>query len=152
MNTSIAPVRIYTIDISLPMEKFELYQQHYLLSGIPEQLIQAYVASLIEQIIAHFEVQSTAVQSFTAHYTRLITERLSPTYQFHPLKYLREMDIDGYQGYVFCLAGLAEEIFGLFVQHGMFDANGKLRASYQRLIHGSLDLIVRPEVPDVFLY
>ena len=147
-----APVPIYTIDIGEEAREFEAFHMQYANPLRDPEATQEYVASLVEQMVAHFEYQNTAVQSFIAHYTTLITEGVSPHYIYHPLRFLRVMSNDEYQRYVYCLYGFAETMYRLFVQHGLFNEHGRLIASYQGFQYGVLYLIVRPEVPNVFAY
>lgn len=143
--------RIYTVEILDEVLRFVQHHKQVAMPGVSEELEQEYVASLVEQMIAHFEYQETAVQSFVGHYTAMITANISPGYQYHPLRYIRQMEIEGYQQYVYWLYGFAEDIYKLFVAHNLFTPEGKLMASYQGFQLGTLYLIIRPEVPDVFM-
>lgn len=143
---------IYTVDISGQVERFAAYHALYAMDGIPQALVDEYIGSLVENMVAHFENQHVAVMSFVSHYLTLITQGVSPQYKYHPLRFIKQMDVDGYQHYSYCLYGFAEDLYNLFVAHGMFSADGRLLASYEGFNLGTLYLIVRPEVPDVFSY
>ncbi len=138
---------IYTIQLEEEVEKFMYYHRQYSHPGLDEA---AYVNSVIENMVAHFEYQTSAVQSFVGHYATLITEGVSPQYMYHPLRFLKPMDTEQFERYVYCLYGFAEAVFRLLETHGMYDQRGILRASYEGYQMGVLYLIVRPEVPDVF--
>jgi hypothetical protein len=141
---------IYTIDIADQIQRFVSHHARYARTDIPEIQVQEYVASLVEQMIAHFEYQDVAVQAFVHHYTQLIAQGVSPEYMYHPLRFLRDVEKNQYHHYAYYLYGFAEDIYNLLVANGMFSYNGRLLASYQGLQLGTLYLIVRPEVPDVF--
>jgi hypothetical protein len=142
---------IYTIDISEEMNLFRHYHKHYEMPGIPQQDMTMYIASLIEQMLAHFDIQNTAVQSFIGHYVVLITEAVSIRYRYHPLHFIRLMENEEYQLYAQCLVGFAESIYRKLVEHGMFTYHGQLKAAFELINeYDVLHLIIRPEVPDVF--
>lgn len=140
--------KIYIVNISEELERFHHYHRQYALPGISDALVEAYVNNTIEQMLAHFDIQSVAVQSFIAHYTELITENLSPQYKYHPLKFLKPMALEDYQNYVYCLYGFAEGVYRALVQHGLFTHQGRLLAAYEHIQGGTLHLVIRPEVPD----
>jgi hypothetical protein len=143
---------IYVIDIHREIERFRTYHAGYANPQVPVSLQTEYIHMVVEQMIAHFEVEAVAVESFINHYTLLITDStVSPLFKYHPLKFLRQMDNAGYQHYLYCLYGFAEEIFRLLQSHGMFNERGIIRASYQHVTQDSLYLIIRPEVSHVFL-
>lgn len=141
---------VYVIDIKDQLDKFRSYHEGYAHTEVQGYLHESYIAMLVEQMIAHFDVERTAVQMFVGHYTQLITENISPNFKYHPLKFLRQMSTQEYQYYIYCLYGFAEEMFKLFQAHGLFGMNGKLLASYEKLDAGNLYLMVRPEAPNVF--
>jgi hypothetical protein len=141
----------YTIDIYEAVERFNGYHQAYANLAVPAALHREYIDMLIEQMIAHFEVERTAVQMFVGHYTQLITDHsISPRFKYHPLNFLRQMDNEGYRNYIYCLYGFAEDMFKIFQAHQFYNSRGILLASFQHINGNNLYLVVRPEVPDVF--
>jgi hypothetical protein len=143
----------YTIDIFYEISRFRQYHKAYQNPDVAEYLQQEYISMVLEQMVAHFEVEATAVQMFVAHYVQLITDpNLSPRFKYHPLNFLRQMDTEEYKGYVYCLYGFANDMFKLFQSHRLYNDRGILIASYQALAGDVLYLIVRAEVPDVFQY
>lgn len=148
MTRSNTPRHIYTINISGELEEFLHYHRQYARHEITDTQHEVYLSSLVEQMIAHFDIQNVAVQSFMAHYTSMIVEGVAANWMHHPLRYLKDMDIDGYHNYVFCLYGLAEKIYGRFVEHHIFTPQGRLLAGFESLSQGTLYLVIRPEIPD----
>lgn len=143
----------YVVQIEDQVERFKAYHAQFAQPGIPEQMVDNYVKSLIEQMVSHFESnQSMAVQSFVGHYVKMITENVSPNWIYHPLRFVKQMDVDGYQHYVYCLYGFAEDIYNTFVSHGLFSPAGTLLASYEAYELGTLYLVLRPELPDALFY
>jgi hypothetical protein len=141
----------YTIDVYEPVERFRQYHAHYANPAVPAPLQEDYIKMMVEQMIAHFDVENVAVQMFVAHYTQLITDpTVSPRFKYHPLNFLRQMSNEEYQHYVYCLYGFAEDMFKLFQSHRLYTSNGFLIAGYENLIQDTLYLVIRPEVPDVF--
>jgi hypothetical protein len=144
--------RIYTIDIYREIERFRAYHMGYAHPQVPAQLQTEYIHMVVEQMIAHFEIEFVAVMSFMNHYTTLITDpNVSPTFKYHPLRFLRQMEVDDYRNYLYCLYGFAEDVLRLLQSHAMFSENGTLLASYQGVSNDTLYLIIRPEVSSVFL-
>lgn len=150
VGRSTQPVPIYTIDMAEQIARFGSYHANFANPDRDHDAVRQYFHSLVEQMIAHFEYQNTAVQSFVGHYVALITEGVSPGFIYHPLRFLRLMSNEEYQQYTYCLYGFAEEMYNLLVANGMFDQYGQLRASFQGFQYDTLYLIFRPEVPDVF--
>lgn len=143
---------IYTIDVYPVISRFRAYHNAYANPQVPEPLQTEYVHMVVEQMIAHFENEHVAVMSFMAHYTVLITDpNVSPLFKYHPLKFLRQMDTEGYQHYTYCLYGFAEEMFKLLLAHRLYNENGILCASFEHITDDVLYLAVRPEVSSVFL-
>ena len=140
--------QIYTIDIEAELDQFRYHHDLVGQIGIPTNAVDDYVHNTVEQIIAHFDVQSVGVQSFIAHYTGLIAEGQNPNYRYNPLRYLRPLEIEQYQHYMFCLYGLAESIYRALVNNGLFNARGYLIAGYEAIHLGTLYLEIRPELPD----
>lgn len=143
------PRKVYIIDLSFEMEEFQAYHAGYANPNCTPIQTQEYLCSLLEQMIAHFEFQNTAVQSFIEHYTRLIVDTVSTNYRYHPLRYLQMLDAEGYQNYLFCLYGFAERVYRKLEAHHLFNANGDLIAGWQHFAFHTLYLIERPEVPHV---
>jgi hypothetical protein len=143
---------IYTIDIYQELERFKAYHAGYANHQVAPELQAEYIHMVVEQMIAHFEIEAVAVMSFVNQYTLLITDpNVSPTFKYHPLRFLRQMDNVGYQHYLYCLYGFAEDVLRLMQAHGMFRDDGSLRASFQAITNDTLYLIIRPEVSSVFL-
>jgi len=141
----------YTLDIYDAIARFRPYHAAYANPAVSDQLQREYINMVVEQMIAHFEVEATAVQMFVAHYTQLITDAtVSPRFKYHPLNFLKQMDNEGYQGYVYCLYGFANDMFNLLQAHRLYNDQGILIAGFQHIHGDTLYLISRAEVPDVF--
>jgi hypothetical protein len=135
------------------LDRFRQYHAEYANPAVPQSLHDEYIHMLVEQMLAHFEFEATAVQSFISHYVTLITDAsVSPRFKFHPLKFVRQMENHNYEGYIYCLYGFADDMFKLFQRHRLFNNQGNLIAGYQHIAGDTLYLVVRPEVSDVFLY
>lgn len=144
---------IYTIDIFEPLSKFRSYHQPFANPQVPIPLQMEYLHMLVEQMIAHFEIEHVAVETFVGHYVELMTNpNLSPNFKYHPLKFLKQMDNDGYKHYAFCLFGFAMDMLKLLQVHRLYNSHGILLASFQHIEHDTLYLIVRPEVSHVLCY
>lgn len=143
--------KFYTIDIKEEIERFREYHAKFTADGVNEYQLDEYVKNLIEQMIAHFDDENNAVANFIDHYTRLIVEGVSPRWHFHPLRYLRQMNNQGYHDYLYCLYGFAEEIYRLLVEHRMFDG-AVLRAGFHKLVNDTLYLKIMPELPDALFH
>lgn len=139
---------IYIVSISDELERFIHYHRQYAQPGIPDALVEEYANHTVEQMLAHFDHQSSAVQSFVSHYTQLITENVSPQWKYHPLKFLQQMEANDYQNYVYCLYAFAESVYRVLVTNGLFNAQGRLFAAFDYINHGTLHLVIRPELPD----
>ena len=140
--------RLYTVDISEELGIFRHHHSQFGQIGIPEAAVEDYIRNTLEQMLAHFDIQSVAVQSFIAHYTGLVAEGQNLKYSYHPLRYLKPLSVEQYQHYMYCLYGFAEGIYRALLVNGMFGIHGRLIASYQALERDVLYLEIRPEVPD----
>lgn len=144
---------LYTLDVFDALERFRAYHQGYAHPQVAPALQTEYLHMTVEQLIAHFDLETHAVQSFVNHYATLLTDpTVSPLFKYHPLKFLRQMENAEYQGYLYCLYGFAEDMLKLFQTHRLYSATGQLRASFQHIEHDTLYLIIRPEVSSVFLH
>lgn len=142
---------IYQLDIHDVKERFRQHHRDYAKQGNTDAEVEAYIDSLFENALAHFDNEKSAVQDFISHFLKLITEGVSSRYKFHPLKHLDVLRDHEYEDYMYFLAGFATDLFELLQEHRMY-RDGELVASYDSIRGSTLHLMIRPKVPDVFTF